>query len=45
MGEKKGRREAMRRVQKRLVESGVSGRQAGEMARREMIKHDREKQK
>lgn len=45
MGEKKGRREAMRRVQGRLVASGVPAARAAETARREMIKHDRENKK
>jgi len=45
VGEKKGRREAMRRVQGRLVGSGMPAKQAAEVARKEMIKHDREERK
>ncbi len=42
-GEKPGRRDAMRRVQKRIQDDGVPREQAAEMARDAMVRVDRKR--
>lgn len=45
MGETRGQREAMDRFVRRLVDAGISAREAKEKARQEAIKSDRRKDK